>query len=375
MNNLYQRLSVFAASSCNLNCKYCIEKDCKMEPISHPQGYLKYINKVKSLNPNNRDTITSIELWGGEPLIGLDDFIFYLSDFYREFPNINTIQISTNFTLPNSAELINTLSAHLHTFNPEARIKLQISIDGPQWINDFNRGEGTTQKILNNVALLDMQYNNIDIVTNSVLYTKGLYGIISYELMEGWFNFFLNNFPTDVKFGLFRFEKKDTPFTDEDGARAAQLLAWADQWRTQNPAAASRFIWPDYKPYTLSICSAVAPNGLLALSPSCEQAICHQAIWEGYDRLNVSQINFSAISQALMNNYPNFKDNITLEDFKESLSIYTSIMWCPLRAANPSDAMSMGDFSIDATFMYAMPLYYNGAMNILLKWSRNYGQS
>jgi len=225
MNNLYQRLSVFAASSCNLNCKYCIEKDCKMEPISHPQGYLKYINKVKSLNPNNKDTITSIELWGGEPLIGLDDFIFYLSDFYREFPNINTIQISTNFTLPNSAELINTLSARLYTFNPEARIKLQISIDGPQWINDFNRGEGTTQKILNNIALLDMQYNNIDIVTNSVLYTKGLYGIVSYELMEDWFNFFLNNFPTDVKFGLFRFEKKDTPFTDEDGARAAQLLA------------------------------------------------------------------------------------------------------------------------------------------------------
>jgi hypothetical protein len=113
----------------------------------------------------------------------------------------------------------------------------------------------------------------------------------------------------------------------------------------------------------------------LALSPSCEQAICHQAIWEGYDRLNVSQINFSAISQALINNYPNFKDNITFEDFKESLSIYTSIMWCPLRAANPFEAMSMGDFSIDATFMYAMPLYYNGAMNILLKWSRNYGQS
>ena len=110
MNNLYQRLSVFTASSCNLNCKYCIEKDCKMEPISHPQGYLKYINKVKLLNPNNKDTITSIELWGGEPLIGLDDFIFYLQTKVFEYKTVipGTYVLNTSYS---GEKIIAVLSA------------------------------------------------------------------------------------------------------------------------------------------------------------------------------------------------------------------------------------------------------------------------
>lgn len=377
--NTYQRLALYTTSSCNLNCKYCYEKNYREGlQISHPQDYSIYINKLLELNPENKNTLTSIELWGGEPLLGLEEFIFYLSDFVKEFPNLQEIQFSTNLSLDNSVKLIHELYDQFIILQPKGKIKIQISIDGPITINDYNRQNGLTQTILNNVSKLNR--SNLIITTNSNFTRKSLFSFIKYENIEEWFNFFLTNFPSNVKFGLFKMIKDIPPgarmtgtcWNETDGQRYAQLLQWADQWRELHPEESQRFIWPEFKLNKLKICAATAPNYMIALSPTGEQALCHRGVWE-QQFLNednpIRNINLTDIYSYLMDYYNSYKDIITIDDFKESMLIYVNLNWCPY-------LWNFGPGSLEALwFSNEIPLLYNGAMNILLKWSKEYANS
>lgn len=371
VNNTYKRLSIYTSSSCNLNCKYCYEKNYKMK-INHPQDYNIYIDKLLYFNIKNKETLESIELWGGEPLLGLQEFITYLPRFLNVFPNLKEIKLSSNFTVDNSADLISMLLYRINEYMFEDRhftVKLQISIDGPQEINDFNRGIGSTQKVLNNIINLNNEYNKVDLIvsTNSVFNIKPLYAILSYENMEEWFNFFLDNFPENIKFGLFTFDKENRNWTNEDGVRAANLLRWADQWRELHPEESKRFIWPDNKINVLDICSTVAPGEVLSMSPTGEVGLCHKAIQHENYSCDMYPINLTHIFDYMMDQYTLYKDNITLQDYRDSLITYINLMWCPY-----NDSL-MDTFGEHTWFCASMPLYYNGAMQILLKWGRLYG--
>lgn len=383
--NTFQRLALYTTSSCNLNCKYCYEKNYREGlQISHPQDYSIYIEKLLELNPKNRETLISIELWGGEPLLGLEEFISYLPDFIKNFPNLKEIQLSSNFIIDNASELINKLCHRFNEWQPEGIVKLQISIDGPEKITDYNRGPGVTDIIVSNINKL--YSNNLYITTNSNFSRKNLFSFLTYDDMENWFNFFLDNFPENIKFSLFKMNKtnimpigcipddeKIDIWSNDDGVRYAKILSWADRWRKENPELAKRFIWPDYKTNILSICAAGQPENMIALSPQGEKAICHRAIWEGvYDSDNreISQINLTNIYDYLMDQYQYYKDYLPIKDFKESMNIYISLNWCPYL---------FGYFDIGTLntvwFSNEIPLLYNGAMNTLLKWSKEYGQN
>lgn len=386
LTNTYQRLALYTTSSCNLNCKYCYEKHYRKGlQISHPQDYSIYINKLLELNPKNKNTLTSIELWGGEPLLGLEEFIFYLPDFIQNFPNLNEIQISSNFTLSNSTQLILNLCEQLSILKKDNFIvKLQISIDGPEIINDYNRGSGTTNSIIAFLNNLSNPYPNIDlkIITNSTLDRKGLFYFTSYEKVEEWFDFFLDNFNLNIKHKLFRAAKtplsllnadptiKFDSWDNDDGIRYAKILEWADIWRKNNPQDAQKFIWPDYEENILKLCIAGQPNNLIAMSPTGNLGMCHRAIYEeSYLRDDVPEIILSKIFAKLMEYYPLYKDKISLENFKTSMIIYLNLNWCPYMWSLSGNRLN------ENWFINEIPLLYNGAMNILLKWSNEYGHN
>lgn len=310
--------------------------------------------------------------------MGLEEFTFYLSDFINEFPNLKEIQFSTNLSLNNSVNLIHELCDQFAILQPEGKIKLQISIDGPAAINDFNRQVGLTNIIINNVNQLNR--SNLEITTNSNLTRKNLFTFLNYSNVEEWFNFFLLNFPSNVKFGLFKPIKDvpkgvstdGAPWDKYDGQRYAEILQWADQWKELHPEESNRFIWPTFNLNEIKVCAAGAPNYMIALSPTGEQAFCHRGVWEQQyfnDETKIRGINLTEIFDFLMNHYELYKDLLSIDDFKKSMLIYINLNWCPYLWS--SDAGSLYAF----WFSGEIPLLYNGAMNTLLKWSKEYANN
>lgn len=307
--------------------------------------------------------------------------MIYLPEFLSTFPNLKEIQLSSNFSLENSAQLINTLCQEIEQYNKLFTIKLQISVDGPKEINDFNKGIDITNKTIYQVNQLKMNYNNVNLIvtTNSILQYKGLYYFTSYEKIEEWFNFFLINFPNNIKHGLFRVNKtpihligtnrnSENPWTKEDGLRYAQVLNWVDTWRSNNPTLINRFIWPIYKINILQICAVTQPNNIISLSPSGEIKFCHRDIYEEPPQVkDLSNINLTNVYDYLTDQYYLYKDKISLNDFKDSMLIYINLNWCPY-------LWTLSNRKIDMEwFTNEIPLLYNGAMNILLKWSKENG--
>lgn len=226
-----------------------------------------------------------------------------------------------------------------------------------------------------------MDYNNINLIvtTNSILSHKGLYYFTSYEKVEEWFNFFLNNFSHNIRHNLFRVHKtpmhligtdrkNDKFWTKEDGLRYAQILNWVDVWRKNNSELIDRFIWPIYKIGTLSICAVSEPNNIVSISPSGEIKFCHRDIYEEPPQVkDLSNINLTKVYDYLIDQYYLYKDKISLNDFKDSILIYINLNWCPY-------LWTLSNRKIDMKwFTNEIPLLYNGAINILLKWSKENG--
>ena len=372
MNKKYQRLTIYTTSSCNLDCNYCYEKNYRKSIIiNHPQDYNIYIDKMLELEQTD---IKTIELWGGESLLGLGEFIDYIPNFIETFPYWKELYFSTNLALNNSDTLIQNLYQTLDKYvNHKFIIKIQISLDGPKDITDYHRGAQVTELILNNLNKINqLNFNSskisIQFFINSVLSKETLYYIKTYKDIENWFDFFLNNISDNIKIGLPKININDI-WTDEDGIQYGQILKWMDIWRKIHPIEAERFNWLDYKPFSLKLCAAVSDYNQIALSPQGDLGLCHRAILEGLylNEHNVHQVNFTTVIEHLSKEYMKYKDIISREDFLESLYIYVSIIWCPFDGRYDNGYLN--------NFQSAMPLYYNGAMNILLKWSRQYGQS
>lgn len=376
INTTYKTLQIYTTNGCNLNCRYCYEKDSShMETISHPQDYSIYIDKILELHPDNSKTIETIELWGGEPLLGLQEFVDSLPQFINTFINLKKIKLSSNFTIYNSMDLILLLGFSIYNLDKDITIDLQISLDGPIEINDFNRGNGNTIKVIDNLQnLLDTypsHYPHLKITTNSILNYDNLYQLNSYEDVANWFDFYITNFDIennniDLKFGLFKPVKENHYFTETDGPQFANIMKWADEYKSSHPEESKMFAWPIYRINSLKLCAAGQPHAILALSPSGEQCFCHRGIWEGKylkDKEDINAgVNLSDIYKIMWDHYNKLaKEYISRKDFEDSLSIYLNLNYCPYD--------KVYDDVQDLSFMNLF-LYYKGAIDILLKWSR-----
>lgn len=146
---------LYSCGTCNLKCHYCgIDKNPILVKIdqaleeSFKGDY--YINQFKKYFPNKYQ-LKRLETWGGEPFLKMERVHQLVHQTIEYYPYFNEMFSSTNFSYP---EWPDKFFGLMKQFEPYAPRKftyfLQLSLDGPTEINDFNRGEGVTERCWNN---------------------------------------------------------------------------------------------------------------------------------------------------------------------------------------------------------------------------------
>lgn len=130
-------ITIITSSICNLKCSYCFLHKNESFKIFNSEVQKAWetgtylINIEKSLNKLNinYNDISSIQLWGGEPLLNLKNFLPQVSLIYKIFPNISQWITSSNLNIN-----INDLIQLIQIIDKQAQQKtifhLQLSIDG-----------------------------------------------------------------------------------------------------------------------------------------------------------------------------------------------------------------------------------------------------
>lgn len=146
---------VYTCGICNLNCRYCtIDKNPALLQIDKEleesfQGDY-YFNRIKEYFPR-RDQLKSLETWGGEPFLKMHRIYPLVHKLIEYYPYFDNMYSSTNFSYD---EWLDEFMGLMQCFAdyPYRSFKylLQLSIDGPEYINDANRGVGVTKRCLAN---------------------------------------------------------------------------------------------------------------------------------------------------------------------------------------------------------------------------------
>lgn len=150
---------LYTTAVCNLNCKYCyIDKNSALKHIddildeSFKGDY--YFDFIRDMFPKSSQ-LKSIETWGGEPFLRMDRIYHTLNRVIEYYPFFNLMYSSTNFAFPEWPEQFFGLMSQFGKYpNRRFTYRLQLSMDGPEYINDYGRGAGTTEKCLKNFDIL-----------------------------------------------------------------------------------------------------------------------------------------------------------------------------------------------------------------------------
>ena len=173
---------------CNLKCSYCFEKDLskKSDKFMSDELFGYALNTIKELPKNNGKNISSIELFGGEPLLAkTKKMVGRILEFGSE-QNIK-ISIITNGVL--AKEFIDILKPVKSNIE-----MLQITLDGPDFIHDkrrkFYSGKGSFKNIIESIDSLVSNGINVNARINidmeNIEYLPHLYEFI--DKMK-WFEY------------------------------------------------------------------------------------------------------------------------------------------------------------------------------------------
>ena len=196
-------ITIYVTSKCNLSCKYCyIQKNQDFlneidKSIVENQSQL--LTEVLNLDKDAKYTVQSITFWGGEPFLYYSRLfsILHKNHLIERFPYLKEFIFSTNFTLDYEIEGIQAILNLLRQEHPNRKfkIKIQLSIDGPEFINDKNRGVGSTQKFINNYnRLKELSYDKskiqIQLSFKPTLLKEDLYQFQDINNLYQYFKFF-----------------------------------------------------------------------------------------------------------------------------------------------------------------------------------------
>ncbi len=146
--------SLLLTQSCNLRCRYCYEKEngdshFKNKYMSN-EVLEKILESIFELSKENKRV--SICFFGGEPLVNIEGMrlaVYHIEKFSKKYSVKAGLSMTSNGTLFNN---------QVNDFITNNRIKVQISIDGDQKTNDFNRyylnGKGAFNNAISKTAKL-----------------------------------------------------------------------------------------------------------------------------------------------------------------------------------------------------------------------------
>lgn len=317
--NLYS-LTLYTTALCNLNCSYCyickdnqnslkkIDNDIKEDWEN--KNYLKRIQD--QLSQQDRNSIQHISLWGGETLIGLPRFTPQFKEFLYYLPRFSSVDFSTNLTLTNSIKLIEDLIDEINNnYNGEKKFRLtiQISVDGPEELNDFNRGKGTTKKILENFnKLLKIKKREkvfLEVTTKPTLSTDSFDLFQTEEDVYNYYNFFEQNFYNAYlknNVGIDSFflgvpnYAEPFDYSKEDGIRFAKICELFESVSKQNSfkGFSNRSLLPYVSRYPISLnnlnreytyscgggCGKIIYD--CCMIPKNKFSVCHRSLFDSY---------------------------------------------------------------------------------------------
>lgn len=232
INNKPKRIIFCPTYYCNLNCVYCFEKG-----INSTHSYFndEKLNYFFEFIKHNKLNIDSLELYGGEPLLSINQKIVEKVLTFAKNKKLNITIITNGTSLDDYLSLLRALRENIEM--------VQITLDGVRAINDkrrkFKTGEGSFNIIIDNISkLLEIGINtnlrvNID--------KKNVYNIPEFfEFIKslGWIN--KKNF--DVKLALVRDHSKDESYFFPE-----KLLEIIIQQYNKNPELEKHFGFSAFK--------------------------------------------------------------------------------------------------------------------------------
>ena len=155
INDNREAAVVYPCGVCNLNCRYCtIDKNPVLLDIDNElEESFKgdyYFNRIKEYFPR-RNQLKRLETWGGEPFLHMDRTYPLVHQLINYYPYFDTMYSSTNFSFD---DWLNQFMGLMNVFAQypyrDFNYTLQLSVDGPPYINDTNRGADVSKRCVAN---------------------------------------------------------------------------------------------------------------------------------------------------------------------------------------------------------------------------------
>lgn len=243
--NLHSTCVLYTTATCNLNCNYCyidkgpiLQKIDKLLEDSYKDDY--YYNFIKKIF--NKENLRRIEFWGGEPSYGLKRSIPTVIKTIQDYPFLKEFMFSTNFTTSTCIKDIVEFCQIFKEFpDRDFILDIQLSLDGPEYLNDLNRGEKSTELFFKNFVkfskiadnLLD-DIQNLTILShfkatldkNSIKLLQTKEKIIEYYQYFESYSTIKNNYSNNDRWKLTLTVPNTatpSPYTQQDGINFANL--------------------------------------------------------------------------------------------------------------------------------------------------------
>lgn len=333
-------LVLYTCGTCNLQCRYCgIDKNPVLQTIDKALGESfegdYYFERIKKYFPN-RGQLRCIQTWGGEPFLHMERIHPLLRKVIEYYPYFDSMYSSTNFSYPNWTDKVYDLFGVLGEYkHRDFDYCLQLSCDGPEYINDYGRGEGVTKKCLANfdkfLAELETRMAgnvNLTLTLKPTLDNNAIKMLCDKQKIIEYYQFFEENFIEKVR--ALNYDNVDiipgipntavpSPVTVEEGKIFAELVRLCREIEKEN---ADNYYFKYYQiitPFDNNICQTClsykyayhtcgSGTSMVGLLPQNKVSVCH----EGFTFLIEDYKKLAADSKRLETGTVNF-DQFLLE--------------------------------------------------------------
>jgi len=162
---------IITSIDCNSECRYCYRKSCEdfgndlnetfKFDFSMPPRIRYSVEQLKGFLARSK-TRHTLTFYGGEPLMDIEKIKEIMDN------------VDARYMMQTNGKLLDKLpKEYVNRFE-----LMLISIDGNKKITDFNRGEGTYDKVLSNISLIRK---------NGFIDNSGDYSVLLPELSDGQF--------------------------------------------------------------------------------------------------------------------------------------------------------------------------------------------
>jgi len=302
----------YTCGTCNLQCRYCqidknpilLDIDKKLEE-SFKGDY--YINRLKQYFTKGQ--LTRIETWGGEPFLKMHRIYPLLHQIIDYFPFFKNMYSSTNFSYSFWNDEFFGLMDQFNQYPYRDFIyELQLSCDGPEYINDAGRGNGVTQKCIENFDKMieELQKGRLPENVTLIIMLKGTWDndtinkLCDKQKLIEFFQFYEDNFIEKIdKLNLSNVQIELTipntavpsPVTIEEGKIFAELCKLTREIERENEQQHYFKYYKTITPFHNNLCqdcltykysehTCGSGSSMVGFLPDNMMSICHEGFTE-----------------------------------------------------------------------------------------------